>query len=98
VGDLQWSREHAALPNEEKCVLCCLKNVQRWEQSAQLWMGEHNKEGANLTCHETVHMEEGHDHKGLVLWGQLVGGHDVGQAGRQVALIQWHTLQAIVAM
>lgn len=44
-----------------------------------------------------MHMEERHDHKGLVLWGQLIGGNDVGQTGRQVALIQWHTLQAIVS-
>ncbi len=61
-------------------------------------MGEQNKEEASLTCHEAVHMEEGHDYKGLVLWGQLIGGNDVGQAGRQVALIQWHTLQAMVAV
>lgn len=43
-------------------------------------------------------MEERHDYKGLILWGQLIGGNDVGQAGRQVALIQWHTLQAMAAM
>ena len=60
-------------------------------------MGEHDREEASLTCHEAVHMEKGHDHKGLVFWGQLIGGNDVGQAGGQVALIQWHTLQAIVS-
>jgi len=61
-------------------------------------VGEQNKAEGSLTCHEAVHMEEGHDHKGLVLWSQLIGGNDVGQAGCQVALVQWHTLQAIVAV
>ncbi len=55
-------------------------------------------EEGSLTCHEAMHMEEGHDHKGLVLWSQLIGGNDIGQAGCQVALVQRHTLQAIVAM
>lgn len=45
-----------------------------------------------LTCHEAMHMEEGHDHQGPVLWPQLIRGNDVGKAGRQVALAQWHTL------
>ena len=53
-------------------------------------------EEGGLTCHEAVHMEEGHDHQGLVLWGQLIGGNDIGQAGRQIALIQRYTLQATV--
>jgi hypothetical protein len=30
-------------------------------------MGVQNKEEVSLTCHKAVHMEEGHDHKGLVL-------------------------------
>lgn len=45
-----------------------------------------------LTCHEAVHVEEGHDHQGPVLRPQLIGGNDVGKTGRQVALAQWHTL------
>ena len=39
-------------------------------------------------------MEQGHDHKGLVVGRQLVSGNDVAQTGCQVALAQWHTLQA----
>ena len=45
-----------------------------------------------LTCHETMYMEKGHDYQGLVLRTKLIGGNDVGKAGRQVALVQWHTL------
>lgn len=46
-----------------------------------------------LTCHEAMHMEQRHDHQGLVLSRELVRGNDVGQTGRQVALVQWDTLQ-----
>lgn len=48
--------------------------------------------GGGQTCHEAVYMEEGHDHQGLVLWPQLIGGHDVGKTGGQVALVQRHSL------
>ena len=44
------------------------------------------------TCHETVHMEEGHDEQGSIPVCQLVRCGDVVQAGCKVGMRQRDTL------
>lgn len=38
------------------------------------------------TCHEAVHMEERHDQERAVARRQLISGHDVDEAGRQIGV------------
>ena len=71
----------------------CHSQGTAWESTIQGSAGAIQTR-SNPTCHEAVHVEQGHDHQGLVLGRQLIGGNDVAQAGCQVALVQRHTLRA----
>jgi hypothetical protein len=64
------------------CFCVCIIRAHTCTTSSEhVYLFKSNPPQVHLTCHKSMHMEEGHDQVAPVLGRQIVGGNDIGKGG-----------------